>query len=143
MNPRPFGAATGPVARAALLLGSFLAAGLVAFSATAAEVPPGSRILYETGFEPFEGFNAQNDLAGQNGWVGFASNLQGQSVGLGGNGLLTDAIEGFSGQTAYIGFTAPNPTADFNVWRPVNLAPVGGTLPVGGAGSVETSSRTR
>ena len=37
---------------------------------------------------------------------------------------------GFEGQYAYIGFDAPPKTADFNVWRPINLKPVGQPLPV-------------
>lgn len=96
----------------------------------AADVPAGSRILYETGFEPFEGFNATDDLAGQGGWIGYATDLSGNAVAFGGNGLLPGPTDGFFGQTAYIGFNAPNATADFNVWRPINLAPVGGVLPV-------------
>ena len=98
--------------------------------ARAAEIPAGSRILYETGFEPFEGFNAENDLAGQNSWIGYATDLAGKSVALGGNGLLPGPTDGFFGQVAYIGFNAPAVTADFNVWRPINLAPAGGVLPV-------------
>ncbi len=96
----------------------------------AADVLPGSRILYETGFEPFEGFNATNDLAGQGSWIGYATDLAGKSVDFGGNGLLPGPTDGFFGQTAYIGFNAPNVTADFNVWRPINFAPASGVLPV-------------
>lgn len=99
-------------------------------SARAADIPAGSRILYETGFEPFEGFNAENDLAGQNSWIGYATDLAGKSVALGGNGLLPGPTDGFFGQVAYIGFNAPAVTADFNVWRPINLAPASGVLPV-------------
>ncbi len=95
-----------------------------------AEVPAGSRVLYETGFEPFEGFHPDFDLAGQGSWIGYATDLAGKSVDFGGNGLLPAPVDGFYGQVAYIGFSAPTSTADFNVWRPVNLAPSGGQLPV-------------
>lgn len=95
-----------------------------------AEIPAGSRVLYETGFEPFEGFHPDFDLAGQGSWIGYATDLAGKPVDFGGNGLLPAPVDGFYGQVAYIGFTAPQATADFNVWRPVNLAPVGNQLPV-------------
>lgn len=103
---------------------------LIPADISAAEIPAGSRVLYETGFEPFEGFHLDFDLAGQGGWTGYATDLAGKPVDFGGNGLLPAPVDGFYGQVAYIGFTAPKATADFNVWRPVNLAPVGGQLPV-------------
>jgi hypothetical protein len=111
--------------------GSALAAlWMASFGLAAAELPVGSRVLYETGFERFEGFSAENDLAGQSSWIGYATDLAGNSVALGGNGLLPGPTDGFYGQTAYIGFNAPAATADFNVWHPINLAPVGDVLPV-------------
>lgn len=122
------------------------AGALFPMSGRGAEVPPGSRVLYETGFEPFEGFHPDFDLVGQGGWIGYATDLAGKPVDLGGNGLLPAPVSGFYGQVAYIGFTAPKATADFNVWRPVNLAPAGGQLPVVQflvAMQVEASSENR
>jgi hypothetical protein len=81
------------------------------------------RVVFETGFEQFEGYKPEADLVGQNGWISF---------GQGGNGILAAGVAGFQGQTAYIGFQAPpaSQTDPFNVWRPVNLKPVGAALPV-------------
>lgn len=74
-------------------------------------------LIYKTGFEAAEGFNAQFTLAGQRGWI---------SEGTGGNGLLAN-VPGFEGlgQQAYIGFHPPTDTAAAtSVWRPVNYNPV-------------------
>lgn len=106
--------------RLGFLLGAF-ALGLKA------QDPPGSRILFETGFEAFEGYTVTRDLVGpdgrgQNGWT---------SVGHGGNGLLQEPLEGFLGQYAYIGFQAPAAgDSFFNLFRPVRLAPTGNPAPV-------------
>lgn len=82
-----------------------------------------TRVIFETGFEKFEGYQSDADLAGQNGWISF---------GQGGNGIFAAGLPGFKGQSAYIGFGAPPPAqADpFNLWRPVNLRPIGNALPV-------------
>lgn len=93
-------------------------------------VRPEAIILYETGFEPFEGFSADADLLGQGGWTGSASDLSGAAAPEGGNGVLNTPIPGFSGQYAYIGFDAPAKTADFNLWHPVGLKPVNSPLPL-------------
>lgn len=87
-------------------------------------------VLYETRFERIEGFSADADLIGQGNWVGEATDLTGQKTLAGGNGVLAEPVFGFEGQYAYIGFDAPPKTADFNVWRPINLKPVGQPLPV-------------
>lgn len=87
-------------------------------------------VLYETRFERIEGFSADQDLMGQGNWVGEATDLSGQNAPAGGNGVLAEPVFGFEGQYAYIGFDAPPKTADFNVWRPINLKPVGQPLPV-------------
>jgi len=105
-----------------LCVGSLLAA---AFGARAS-----ATVLFQTGFEPFEGYDPGRDLAGQNDWIAFASDLEGNTAPLGGNGLLRPPIAGFTGQAAYIGFNAATNTADFNVWRPVNLKPQSSDLPV-------------
>ncbi len=81
---------------------------------------PASTLIYRTTFEGHEGYDANADLAGQNGWVQF---------GTGGNGLLNGFIPG-AGQSAYIGFLSPNTDEFLNVWRPVNLAPVPTNLAV-------------
>lgn len=84
--------------------------------------PATERILFETGFEQFEGYDPDFDLAGQNGWVG---------LGSGGNGILAGPIEGFQGQVAYVGFNPPQGTNDLlNLFRPVALVPVGNNLPL-------------
>lgn len=84
--------------------------------------PAASRVLFESGFEPFEGYSPDFDLSGQNGWI---------SIGSGGNGILAPPIDGFQGQVAYVGFTPPTGSEDLlNVFRPVALTPVGPNLPV-------------
>lgn len=86
-----------------------------------------SRVLHETGFERFEGFDASLDLVdaagrGQNGWT---------AVGYGGNGILGDALPDFTGQYAYIGFLAStNGNGFFNVFRPLRFAPSTNQPPV-------------
>lgn len=82
-------------------------------------LPAASRVLFETGFERFEGYSTEKDLAGQNQWV---------AIGDGGNGLIGSA-DGFSGQVAYIGYVGG--TNDLlNVFRPVALTPAGNSLPL-------------
>lgn len=82
-------------------------------------LPAASRVLFETGFEPFEGYRTDLNLAGQNQWV---------AIGDGGNGLLAGAA-GFSGQVAYVGFAGG--TNDLlNVFRPVALTPAANALPL-------------
>lgn len=56
--------------------------------------PPEEMVIYSTQFEPSEGYDDTQTLAGQNGW---------ESFGTGGNGL-TDIWEGF-GHQAFVGFT--------------------------------------
>lgn len=83
---------------------------------------PLPRVLFETSFEPWEGYSVDFDLTGQNGWV---------SEGTGGNGILEGPLEGFDGNVAYIGFSPPAKTNDFlNVWRPIGLQPLGKDLPI-------------
>lgn len=83
---------------------------------------PLPRVLFETSFEPWEGYDTAEDLSGQNGWI---------SEGSGGNGLLEGPLSGFDGNVAYIGFSPPAKTNDFlNVWRPIGLAPLGKDLPI-------------
>lgn len=86
-----------------------------------------ARVLFETGFERFEGYDSALDLVdssgrGQNGWT---------SVGYGGNGILADVIPDFSGQYAYIGFLpSTNRSGFFNVFRPIRFTPTSNSPPV-------------
>ena len=76
--------------------------------------------VYSTQFEAAQGYNINLDLIGQAGWFG---------SGTGGNGLLSNAIPG-QGQSAYIGFEAPNPTDDsLVVWRPIDFNAVAAAYP--------------
>lgn len=82
---------------------------------------PAATLIYRTGFEGHEGYSTNLSLSGQNGWI---------HEGTGGNGVVVEFIPG-AGQSAYIGFGAPTGTDEFfNVWRPVNLAPVPTNLSV-------------
>jgi hypothetical protein len=123
-----FRPASGGIARTVFTLAALAACSHLRADLSAAGTD--GTVLYETGFEPFEGFSPSEDLIGQGSWIGYASDLQGNSAPAGGNGVLADPVPGFTGQYAYIGFVAPNATADFNVWRPINLKPVGQPLPV-------------
>jgi hypothetical protein len=70
--------------------------------------------LYATRFEPEEGFSTTAYLAGSAGWI---------SAGSGGNGIVTNYLPD-SGQSAYLGFFAPDPGDNYlTVWRPVNYTP--------------------
>ncbi len=82
-------------------------------------LPAASRVLFETGFEAFEGYHTNLNVAGQNQWV---------SIGDGGNGLLAEA-EGFAGQVAYVGFVGGTNDV-LNLFRPVGLSPAGNSLPL-------------
>jgi hypothetical protein len=87
----------------------------------------GRRVLFETGFEAFEGYDHRFDLVddtgrGQNGWA---------SVGYAGNGILTNHFDGQSGNWAYVGFWAPtNQLEAYNLFRPVRFTPTGVDQPV-------------
>jgi hypothetical protein len=90
--------------------------------AAVARLAAGERVLFETGFERFEGYDVNKDLAGQNGWI---------AIGSGGNGVLPGPIDGFNGQVAYVGFGAPTQPDDLlNLFRPVEFSPAGGPLPL-------------
>ena len=75
--------------------------------------------LYSTQFEAAEGFSASADLAGQQGW---------DQEGSGGNGVLTSGLQG---QSAYIGFTPPDPVDDnLILYRPINFTPLAAGYPL-------------
>ncbi len=77
--------------------------------------------VYYTGFEPAEGYNAELDLAGQQGWT---------SDGSGGNGLVSGFFEGF-GQQAYVGYSPPaGQGGGITLWRPLTVASVPASTPV-------------
>jgi hypothetical protein len=54
-------------------------------------------VIYQTSFEPSEGYDTNADLVGQKGWLG---------AGSGGNGLVSGYFPG-PGFQAYVGFTPP------------------------------------
>lgn len=94
-----------PVARALVIAwGGWLFGALIAVGAE-------SRLVYYTGFEQAEGYNACCELRGQQGWI---------AEGSGGNGFVEDFFEGY-GQQAFVGFTAPAPKdRSLSVWRPLH-----------------------
>ena len=68
-------------------------------------------VIYQTSFEPSEGYQTNTDLAGQKGWVG---------AGSGGNGLVSGFFAG-KGYQAYVGYSPP--LAGDNslfVYQPIN-----------------------
>src|SRR5436190_16122453 len=66
--------------------------------------------IFSTQFEATEGYRTTTNLVGQNGWLGFGS---------GGNGLVTNYLEGY-GQQAFIGFFPPDQGDDqLSIWRPI------------------------
>jgi hypothetical protein len=86
--------------------------------------PLAAAVIYRTGFEAAEGYNASLDLEDQQGWIGTGGTTMGD------NGLISDAFPG-QGQAAYVGFTPVEPGQNsLLVWRPVNLAPVPTNTPV-------------
>lgn len=77
--------------------------------------------VYSTQFETTQGYNINLNLDGQAGWRG---------SGTGGNGLITNAIPG-QGQSAYIGYDAPDPADDsLVIWKPINFNAVAAGYPV-------------
>ncbi|HLH55756.1 MAG TPA: hypothetical protein VKY92_19300 [Verrucomicrobiae bacterium] len=68
-------------------------------------------VIYQTGFEPSEGYDTNLDLAGQKGWI---------AAGSGGNGLGTGFFPG-KGFQAYIGYAAPSTNdQSLYLYRPIN-----------------------
>ena len=105
------------------LVGPLALAAVCSLARSLTAAPPAPIILFQTGFEAFEGYGAGRDLVGpdgkgQNGWVAY---------GYAGNGILADPVPGFDGQYAYIGFAAGKQPDPFNLWRPVNLTPQPGS----------------
>jgi hypothetical protein len=103
--------------------GWFVFLGLFVTLLSAATGRAGITTLYSTQFEAAEGYNANLDLIGQNGWTGSGS---------GGNGLVTNYFPGVGGlQQAYIGYNPPLPNEVFlSTWRAINLAPVPTNTPI-------------
>lgn len=92
---------------------------LLVSSALALPCRAATNTLFFTQFEAAEGYSASFDLAGQQGWV---------YEGSGGNGLVASGLQG---QSAYIGFTPPNPADDSLVlWQPINHNPVATGYPI-------------
>ncbi len=98
--------------RATIMLGfTFM---LAAEYGTAVYGNTNNGVLFSTGFEAAQGYDARYTLVGQNNWVGY---------GTGGNGLVTNYITG-QGQQAFIGYAPPQNTNDtLNVWRPMVYLP--------------------
>jgi hypothetical protein len=88
---------------------------LIATPDAGAQSAETATVLYETGFEPTEGFQPGVTLMGQGGWLG---------TDAGGNGLLTGYFDGL-GQHAFVGYSAPEAkAAEFvNVWKPLPSTP--------------------
>ena len=71
----------------------------------------GATVIYQTSFEPAEGYNTNADLAGQKGWV---------KAGSGGNGLVGGFFPG-KGIQAYIGFMPPSTNDNsLYLYQPIN-----------------------
>ncbi len=101
-------------------LATTIAVGAALFQST--HLPAHALVLYETGFERFEGYDPKLDLVGQSGWIG---------EGSGGNGIIGDVIPGFNGQVAYLGYNAPiNHSTTLNVWHPLGFNPISTDPPV-------------
>ena len=82
-----------------------------AFILFAATLLSHGQIIYQTGFEPEEGYDIQYTLAGQSGW---------EAEGTGGNGIIKGTFQDLGNQ-AYIGFWPPedNNEGYINLWRPI------------------------
>ena len=110
-----------PKARRATLLRLGLAFGLLLALGLRPARAGEPVVIYDTGFEFSEGYRTEFTLTGQNSWIG---------SGTGGNGIVTNFFDG-GGQQAYIGAFAPTEEEEFfNVWRPVDLAPIDPALPM-------------
>ena len=95
-------------------------AGLVIGWLTLAWVTANSIGVYETGFDPTEGYELA-ELVGQLEWVGDDT---------GGNGIVEDFFPGYE-QQGFIGFFPPDKAEDFlNLWRPINFFPLADEMPV-------------
>jgi len=73
------------------------------------------RVVYSTGFEAGEGYQAQQPLAGQQGW---------NKSGTGGQAIVVNPLFG-AGQQAQVGGIVAGQTARTSVWKPIT-----NTLPV-------------
>jgi hypothetical protein len=86
---------------------------LAAAPGRSSEAAPSPAVLYSTGFEAAEGYDASKSLRGQNGWLG---------EGSGGNGLVVDFFES-RGQQAFVGYAPPAPKDEvLSLWRPFSVA---------------------
>ncbi len=81
-----------------------------------------STTIYATAFEADEGYNAANELSGQNGWL---------SDGSGGNGILFERFPD-AGNQGYVGYYPPLEEGEqsFSLWRPVNYDAIAEGRPV-------------
>ena len=76
-----------------------------------------AQVLYETGFEPDEGYDMKFTLAGQGGWL---------AEGTGGSGLVKETFTDMGNQ-AYVGFFPPEKDDEsyLNLWRPITVPKTG------------------
>jgi hypothetical protein len=89
-----------------------LVAGVLAVAPRLVAATAAPQVLFYTGFEAAEGYDASKNLRGQRGWLG---------EGSGGNGLVRDFFEGL-GQQAFVGYAPPAPKDEvLSVWRPFNV----------------------
>ena len=78
-------------------------------------------LLYSTGFEYAEGFEAAFELPGQDDWVGYPYYTNTSAINS--SGIISNPVAPPS-QEAYVGFFTPNPLRSFvSVWKPVNHVP--------------------
>lgn len=95
-----------------LLFAGALVAGALAAAPHPAATEGEPQVLFYTGFEAAEGYDAGKNLRGQQGWLG---------EGSGGNGLVRDFFEGL-GQQAFVGYAPPAPKDEvLSVWRPFQV----------------------
>jgi hypothetical protein len=93
---------------------------MAAAACSASAVWAQTTVLYETNFEPYQGYDTTKDLIGQRGWVG---------TGTGGTGLIDGQFIGF-GQQAYVGFSPPSDTNSTATYYPVNFDPAAAGNPL-------------
>lgn len=81
----------------------------------------GVEVLYATGFEYSEGFDAAYELPQHPGWLGDPYDVSPSAVNS--SGVISNTMAPYS-QEAFVGRLVPNPSRSFvSVWRPVNHYP--------------------
>jgi hypothetical protein len=94
---------------------------LVGLTVSSLSAQAAVELLYATGFEHTEGFDAAYELPQQNGWVGYPYFTNEGAINA--SGIISNTTSPPS-QEAYVGFFAPSPPRSFvSVWKPVNHIP--------------------